>query len=306
MTNENPAPIRFAMPKGRMAEGVAALLKDAGIKIRAGARDYRPTINLPGFTVKILKPRAIIEMLDLGSRDLGFAGEDWVREDARDIVELLDTRLDPVRLVAAAPESIFIEGEHGPRLPDQGLSGQSLRVASEYANLTKHWMKSNDINGEFIVSYGATEVLPPDDADCIVDNTATGATLAANGLRIFDDLMTSSTRLYASKQAMADDAKRARIEEFTLLVRSVLEARLRVTLEVNIAASKLADLLASLPCMREPTVASTQAASDPTGQPTGYAVKVAVPRADLPALIPLIKAKGGTDIIVTNPEQIVP
>ena len=69
---------------------------------------------------------------------------------------------------------------------------------------------------------------------------------------------------------------------------------------------RLAELLEGLPCMREPTVASTHSAADPTGTPTGYAVKVAVPRADLPTLIPQIKARGGTDIIVTNPEQIVP
>lgn len=202
-TADQPAQIRFAMPKGRMADGVGALLKDAGIRIRAGARDYRPTISLPGYTVKILKPRAVIEMLGLGTRDLGFAGADWVDEDGRDIVELLDTRLDPVRLVAAAPETILVEGENGPLLPDR-----PLRVASEYANLTSCWMNANDIAGEFVLSYGATEVLP-DDADCIVDNTATGATLAANGLRIIDELATSSTRLYASKQAMNDDAKRA-------------------------------------------------------------------------------------------------
>lgn len=309
MTNakqSDQTPIRFAMPKGRMADGVSALLKDAGIKIRAGARDYRPTISLPGYTVKILKPRAVIEMLDLGTRDLGFAGADWVAEDGRDIVELLDTRLDPVRLVAAAPETILVEGENGPLLPQLAKTGRPLRVASEYANLTKRWMNANGIAGEFVLSYGATEVLPPDDADCIVDNTATGATLAANGLRIIDDLATSSTRLYASKQTMADDAKRARIEEFVMLVQSVLEARSRVTLEVNIAAGRLAELLEGLPCMREPTVASTHSAADPTGIPTGYAVKVAVPRADLPTLIPQIKARGGTDIIVTNPEQIVP
>lgn len=298
MTRSQPqlTPIRFAIPKGRMADGVHALLSDAGIRIRAGMRDYRPSINLPAFTVKILKPRAIIEMLELGSRDLGFAGADWVREDARDIVELLDTGLDPIRLVAAAPEEILAAG----RLPDR-----SLRVASEYANLTRRWMNENEIAGEFILSYGATEVLPPEDADCIVDNTATGATLAANGLRVLDELMTSSTRLYASRQAMEDESRRSRIEEFAMLVGSVLEARKRVMLEVNIAADRLVGLLEALPCMREPTVASTFAGGDTTS-PSGFAVKVAVPRVDLPSLIPLIKARGGTDIIVTNPEQIVP
>ena len=84
-----------------------------------------------------------------------------------------------------------------------------------------------------------------------------------------------------------------------MLVQSVLEARSRVTLEVNIAADRLPSLLETLPCMREPAVASTYAGSDTT-TPTGFAVKVAVPRADLPTLIPQIKAKGGTDIIVTK------
>ena len=52
-------------------------------------------------------------------------------------------------------------------------------------------------------SYGATEVFPPEDADVIVDCSATGATLRANGLAIVDTLMRSSTRLYASPAAWA-------------------------------------------------------------------------------------------------------
>jgi len=38
-------------------------------------------------------------MLALGSRDIGFAGADWVAELEADVVELLDTGLDPVQLV---------------------------------------------------------------------------------------------------------------------------------------------------------------------------------------------------------------
>ena len=38
----------------------------------------------------------------------------------------------------------------------------------------------------------------------------------------------------------------------------------------------------------------------------GFAVKAAVPRADLPKVIPEIKARGGTDIVVTALAQIVP
>ena len=76
-----------------------------------------------------------------------------------------------------------------------------------------------------------------------------------------------------------------------MLVRSVLDARKRVMLEVNVPADRLEAVVAVLPCMREPTIA-------PLHHEAGFAVKAAVPRADLPALIRSIKECGGTDIVV--------
>ena len=282
--------IKLAIPKGRMYDGVSKLMSDAGIRIRTSSRDYRPTLSLPGFDVKILKPRAVIEMLDLGARDLGFAGEDWVREDDADLVELLDTGLDRVRLVAAVPERSD---------ENELLNRDGAIVASEYVNLTQRWINAKGYNARLIRSYGATEVLPPEDADCIIDNTATGATLEANNLRIIDELMVSTTRLYASKSAMENPVKREQIERYTLLIRSVLEARVRVMLELNVSNENLAGVIEVLPCMRTPTVA-------PMHNDDGFAVKVAVRREQLTQVIPLIRQRGGTDIIVTNPAQIVP
>jgi len=282
--------IKLAIPKGRMYDGVSKLMSDAGIRIRTSSRDYRPTLSLPGFDVKILKPRAVIEMLDLGARDLGFAGEDWVREDDANLVELLDTGLDRVRLVAAVPERSD---------ENELLNRDGAIVASEYVNLTQRWINAKGYNARLIRSYGATEVLPPEDADCIIDNTATGATLEANNLRIIDELMVSTTRLYASKSAMENPVKREQIERYTLLIRSVLEARVRVMLELNVSNENLAGVIEVLPCMRTPTVA-------PMHNDDGFAVKVAVPREQLTQVIPLIRQRGGTDIIVTNPAQIVP
>src|SRR6266545_2676213 len=136
------------MTHGRTAR--SALDSDAGIHVRPCARGYLPDASLPETEAKLLKPQNVVEMLAAGSRDAGFAGADWVAELQADVVELLDTELDQVQIVAA----------------------------------------------DFVRSYGATEVFPPEDADVIVDNTATGATLEANGLRVIDVLMQSSTRLY--------------------------------------------------------------------------------------------------------------
>ena len=84
-----------------------------------------------------------------------------------------------------------------------------------------------------------------------------------------------------------------------LVLRAVLEARKRVMVEVNVPADKLDAVIAVLPCMREPTVS-------PLHGNTGFAVKAAVPRDQLARTIPEIKAKGGTDVVVTALAQIVP
>lgn len=282
--------IRMGLPKGRMQDGVLALMSEAGIHVHFDSRGYRPQLTLPGFDAKMLKPQNIVEMLSAGSRELGFAGADWVAELQADVVELLDTGLDPVKLVAAAPVRMLVNGA----LP----VGRHLVVASEYETIARKWIADKGLDARFVRSYGATEVFPPEDADCIVDNTATGSTLRANGLEIVDELMRSTTRLYAHPGALEDPARRAVIEDFVMLVRSVLEARTRVVLELNVPLDRLEAVVAILPAMREPTVS-------PLHGSAGYAVKVAVPRVDLPRLIPRIKAAGGCDIVVTVPSQIV-
>ncbi|HOZ72265.1 MAG TPA: ATP phosphoribosyltransferase [Spirochaetales bacterium] len=282
--------LRLALPKGRMQEGVLRLLAEAGLDMRAAERDYRPAAGLDWLDVKVLKPQNIIEMLAAGSRDLGFAGADWVAELGMDLVEVLDTGLDPVRLVAAAPAAMLESG----RLPERPLV-----VASEYEGLARRWIAERGLEAEFVRSYGATEVFPPEDADCIVDNTATGSTLRANGLAVVDEVMSSTTRLYANRRAMDDPSRRDRVEWLAMLCASVLAARGRVMLEVNVDAERLEGLIAILPAMKEPTVSRLLGEA-------GYAVKVAAPRSSLPALLPEISARGGTGIVITQPSQIVP
>ncbi|MCG6948223.1 MAG: ATP phosphoribosyltransferase [Acidobacteria bacterium] len=284
-----PTTLKLAVPKGRMYDGVFSLLDEAGIHISQTARSYRPHISLAGCELKILKPQNIVEMLHAGSRDLGFAGADWVAELDGDLVELLDTGLDPVRVVAAAPASLLVDGE---------LPLRRLVVASEYERLARKWIEGRGLDAHFVRSYGATEVFPPEDADLIVDNTATGSTLEANDLEVVDVLAESSTRLYACPRALDDPGLRSQIEDLVLLVESVLEARHRVMVEVNVSEEKLPDLLEVLPCMRQPTVS-------PLAGGEGYAVKAAVPRVDLPGVVPRIKAAGGSDIVVTRLAQIV-
>lgn len=281
--------IKLGLPKGRMEKGVLEILKEAGIQVKLSSRAYRPTISLPEFETKILKPQDIVKMLHVGSRDVGFAGADWVNELEVELVELLDLKLDPVSLVAAAPKDSLTDGK---------LPNKKIIIASEYERLTKRWVKKHKLNAIFLPSNGATEVFPPEDADCIVDNTATGSTLKANNLEIIGELMKSSTRFYANPKAMEDSKKRGPIENLVMLLKSVLDARQRVMVEVNVNTEDLEKIVSALPCLKNPTISQLHGEQ-------GFVVKAAVPRDELAKLVPTLKESGGTDIVVSRISQLV-
>lgn len=291
MSSENESrTVRLALPKGRMFDEIVALLKGAGISIRNSSRGYRPTISLASYEAKILKPRNVISMLVAGARDVGFAGADWIDEMDVELTELLDTELNPVRLVVAAPHQILENGE---------LPNRKLVIASEYPNMAARWIKAKGLDAEVLTTYGATEVFPPEDADLIIDNTATGSTLRANGLVIIDEIMKSSTRLYASTEAMANPTVKSQVEDLAMLLEAVLRARGRVMMDLNVESGDLDNVIECLPSMRQPTVSSLS-------DDGWYAVRAAVPRGELADVIPKLKSAGAHDIVTTSAEQLIP
>ncbi len=272
--------LKILLPKGRIYDNVIELFSGAGISIRLPERAYRPTVNQDDLEAKVMKPQNIGKLLELGAHDIGFTGRDWIEETGADVEEIMDLGFDTVRIVAAVPEAI----------DDTMLMSRRVIVATEYEKIAGRWLTEKNIKHLIVRTYGATEVFPPDDADMIVDNTATGRTLAENGLRIVDTLMTSSTRLFASKAAMEIPEKRQKIFELKMLFEAVLDARDRVMLEMNVTRSQFEDLVKGLPSMRSPTVS-------PLYGDDGYAIKIAVKRSEVPQLLPRLKQLGATDIL---------
>jgi len=282
--------IRLALPKGRISEEVVRLLGSTGIAVRSNGRSYRPQVSEPEIEAKYLKPQNIPRLLEIGAHDCGFTGHDWVVESGADVVEVLDTTLDPVTLVAAAPEGA---AAHLAALDRPYI------VASEYEAITHRYMEARERRYVFIRTFGATEVYPPEDADLILDLVATGATLRENRLVVVDEVLRSSTRFVASRAALADPDRAGRIETLATLLRSVLEARRRVLLEMNVAAERLAAVVAVLPAMKSPTIQELYGGK-------GYAVKAAVPREGLAGVILRLRQAGATDLIAYTLEKVIP
>jgi ATP phosphoribosyltransferase len=279
--------LKILIPKGRIFDNVACLFADAGYLVTLADRTYRPSLGADWLDAKIMKPQNVGELLELGSHDAGFTGIDWIRESGADVEDILDLGFDKVRIIAAVPQE-YSEGK---------LRSKKLVVATEYVNLAETWLKSSGYQYRILRTYGTTEVFPPDDADMIIDNTASGQTLKDNGLKIIGTLLESSTRFVVSRAALANPQKRGRIEELAMLFRAVLDGRDRVMLEMNIPKDRF-DALASLPAMRSPTVA-------PLYGDAGFAVKIAVKKYEVAELIPKLKKLGALDIVEYDLRKVV-
>jgi ATP phosphoribosyltransferase len=281
--------LRILIPKGRIYDNVSRLFFEAGIPVSLTDRTYRPLLGAPWLDAKIMKPQNVGELLELGSHDAGFTGLDWIKESGARVEEIMDLGFDTVRIVAAVPSEVS----------DAELKKRSLVVATEYVNIAGTWLNAAGYRHRIVRTYGATEVFPPDDADMIIDNTSSGQTLKDNGLRILDTILESSTRFVASRSALADKEKKSRIEELAMLFKAVLDGRDKVMLEMNVSKEHFDALIAGLPAMRSPTVAPLYGGG-------GFAVKIAVSKNDIPALIPTLKKLGAGDIVEYELKKVVP
>ncbi len=278
--------LKILLAKGRIYESVYELLNDVGISIYLPDRQYFPTTNQKDLAFQVVKPQITSLLLANNKADVGFSGKDWVYENGvqDQVVEIMDLGFDPVRIVAAIPEARDFE---------KILKGK-VTIATEYQNLSKQWVENKKIDGTIFRTWGTSEGFVQDTDDAIaqvlIDNTSTGSSLKANRLKIVDTLMESSTRMYASKEAMADSEKKQKIMELKMLFETVLNARSRVMLEMNVSEKDFEGLIKGIPSMKSPTVS-------PLFGGNGYAVKIAVKKSEVPTLLPQLQKLGASDIV---------
>ncbi|MBP5520355.1 MAG: ATP phosphoribosyltransferase [Treponema sp.] len=278
--------LKILLAKGRIYESVYELLSDVGISIHLPDRQYFPTTNQEDLAFQVVKPQITSLLLASNKADVGFSGKDWVYENQveNDVVEIMDLGFDPVRIVAAIPEARDYEK----------LLKAPVTIATEYQTLSRKWVENKKIDGTIFRTWGTSEGFVQDTEDSIaqilIDNTSTGSSLKANRLKIVDTLMESSTRMYASKAAMADPAKKQKIMELKMLFETVLNARSRVMLEMNCSEDKFETLIKGIPSMKSPTVS-------PLFGGNGYAIKIAVKKSEVPTLLPKLQSLGATDIV---------
>jgi len=239
-------PLIIAVPsKGRLKEQVDGWLADCGIplQVSGGARGYVADIKgLPGVQVRLLSAGDIAEALDGGEVHLGVTGEDLLRERGPDV----DRRVMLLRplgfgradLVVAAPKS-WLDVDTMADLEDVAhehlaRTGRRMRVATKYLVQTRTFFARHGVADYRITeSSGATEGAPATGAaELVVDITTTGATLAANGLKVLADglILKSQAQLAASLTAPWDEPRLADAERLLRVVEARANALRSATL----------------------------------------------------------------------------
>jgi ATP phosphoribosyltransferase len=271
--NAAEGPLVLAVPsKGRLQENAAAFFARAGLELvqGRGARDYRGAIaDLPGVEIAYLSASEIVGQLAVGAAHFGVTGEDLVREKVADADERL-ALLTPLgfgraNVVVAAPQA-WIDVRTMADLEDVAAAyrtrrGERMRVATKYVNLTRRFFAEHGVADYRIVeSLGATEGAPAAGAaELIVDITTTGATLAANALKILDDgvMLRSQAMLVASLTARWTPSARAAARAILMRVaasedaRKSREVRARLPTPVHIAVEKACALFDAAPAFGE-------------------------------------------------------
>ena len=205
--------------KGRLMEQAQGLIERAGFKVeRIGSeRGYRGRlVGVENVEIAFLSAGDIAAALRSGEVDFGITGEDLLRETiapgngAADVALRLE--FGPANVVVAVPDC-WLDVAQMADLDDvaqqfHSAHGRRMRVATKYINLTRRYFAAKGVTGYRIVeSLGATEGAPAaGSAELIVDITTSGATLAANHLKILDDglILQSCAVLAVTAQANGD------------------------------------------------------------------------------------------------------
>ncbi|MBN2186673.1 MAG: ATP phosphoribosyltransferase [Dehalococcoidia bacterium] len=224
--------IKLALPDGHQQPPASQFLKKAGLNLQgysSRAWKRRPSVDLDWLGVKVIRPQDMPLQVANGNFDLAITGKDWVLEHLyrfplSPVRELLALGFGGVKIVAAVSQDIPASNIEELGLLVRRGKFAPLRVASEYVNIADRYLRDNYVSPyRLIPTWGASEAFLPEDADLLIDNTQTGATLAQHNLKTIDVLFQSTACLIGNKDSLDLPDKKEKMEFFEQILRARLQ-----------------------------------------------------------------------------------
>jgi ATP phosphoribosyltransferase len=204
--------ITIAMPKGRIFEEAADLLRQAGYQLPPEFEDSRKLIidvEEERFRFILAKPMDVPTYVEHGVADLGISGKDVMLEEERDVYELLDLKISKCYLAVAG-------------LPNTKMNDVAPKVATKYPNVAARYFREQGEQVEIIKLNGSIELAPLIGlSDRIVDIVSTGRTLVENGLIEYERIVDITSRLIVNPVSYR--MKDERINELVERLAGVIE-----------------------------------------------------------------------------------
>ncbi len=274
--------LRIGLPsKGRLAEISAELLKDAGLSFRRPDRSLFARCRTMPVEVIFLRTDDIPTLVAEGAIDLGITGADLVAESCASVVHRLDLGIGSCRLALCVADNASI---HSP----SALDGK--RVATSFPKITKQWLAERGAQVHLVELSGSVEVMIGlGIADAIVDLVETGSTLAANRLRVLEELGRYQTVLIQNANVI--DAALA--DRIVRRLEGVVIARTYSLLEYNVPRARLAEAQSITPGFNSPTVSALEDAS-------WCAVRAMVQRESVHLIMERLEEIGASAILETQ------
>jgi len=278
--------LKLGLPKGSLQESTLDLFRKAGIRVSAGDRSYFPQCDDDEIEIMFIRSQEMGKYVEDGLFDAGITGQDWILETGARVKEICElvygkSGFKPVRWVLAVPEKSKINSV-------KDLEGKT--VATELVSFVKRYLAKNKVKARVEYSWGATEAKAGILVDAIVELTETGRSLHANRLRIVEDLLASTTRFIANKEAWNDPWKREKMENIAILLKGALAAEGMVGLKMNLQEKNLQKVMEILPSLKRPTVSQLTL-------PGWIALEVVVEEKVVKRIIPELKRAGAEGII---------
>lgn len=273
---------RMGVPsKGRLADQAQALLGQAGLSFRRQDRSLFARVRELPIDVTFLRTADIPVLCAEGAIDMGITGSDLVAEAQVDVRERLQLGIGKCRLAICIPEtsSVTSLGQL-----------QDCRIATTFPRITQELLRKQALSAHLVPLSGSVEIMVTlGVAEAIVDLVETGSTLAANHLRILQEIGRYETVLI--QHPTRENSELA--DRIVRRLEGVVIARGYSLLEYNIPRSQLEEAERVTPGFNSPTVSALEDAN-------WCAVRVMVRKEELIEVMEQLEQLGAHAILETD------
>lgn len=287
--------LKLGLPAGSLQNATLEIFKKAGFNIYINERSYFPYIDDEELDCILIRAQEIPRYVQSGVLDAGISGKDWIMETGADVLEVAELiyakqGFRPIKLVLAVPKDSDIKHI-------QDLQGK--KIATELVEVTKNFLRKNNIQAAVEFSWGATEVKPPALVDAIAELTETGRSLKANNLRVIETILESTPRFIVNRESWKVEWKKYKVEQLATLLKGALLAEQKVGLKMNVSTENLPKVLSLLPALRKPTISGLHGES-------WVAVETVIDEKTVRELVYKLKEAGAEGIIEYSLNKIIP